>query len=112
MSSKKYICYEMIYKPNENKEEKKEKMKYYKFIDKKEYTGELLRIFGRYFVKHNKNNCRIIYKNKIYKLKEYLEEIDNNNYGDIIKLKLIIFNNIINMKEMFYGCYHLTSISE
>ena len=40
----------MIYKPNENKEEKKEKMKYYGFIDEKEYTGELLRIFGRYFV--------------------------------------------------------------
>ena len=77
MSSKKYICYEMIYKPNENKEEKKEKMEFFEL--EKEYTGELLRIFGSYFVKHNKNNCRIIYKNKLYKLKEYLEEIDNNN---------------------------------
>ena len=29
-----------------------------------------------------------------------------------IKIKLIGINYIINMRKMFYGCYHLTSISE
>ena len=114
------LIYEMIYKPNENKKEKKEKKKEFKeddefiFDDEKEYNDDVLRIFGKYFVKHNKNKCKIIYKNKKYELKEYFEEIDNNynkNY-EIIKLKLIGINNISDISEMFYGCIHLTSILE
>ena len=66
------------------KKKKKKKKKQFKedgdfiFDDEKEYNEDILRIFGKYFVKHNKNKCKIIYKNKKYKLKEYLEEIDNN----------------------------------
>ena len=81
------LIYEMIYKPNENKKGKKEKKKQFKeqfkeerdflFDDEKEYNDDVLRIFGKYFVNHNKNKCKIIYKNKKYELKEYLEEIDN-----------------------------------
>ena len=118
------IIYEMIYKPNENKKEKKEKKKQFKedgefiFDDEKEYNDDVLRIFGKYFVKHNKNKCKIIYKNKKYELKEYFEEIDNNynkNYEIPemeIKLKLIGINNISDISKMFYGCIHLTSILE
>ena len=110
----------MIYKPNENKKEKKDKMKKFKeeirfrLDDEKEYKEDVIRIFGKYFVKQNKNKCKIIYNNKKYKLKEYFDQIDNNYNSKIkeIKIKLIGINHITNMKEMFYGCYHLTSLSE
>ena len=74
-----------------------------------------LRIFGKNFVKTNSNKCKIIYKNKIYQLKEFFNEIDINykyKYKDIIKLKLFGVDNIIDMNRMFFGCYHLESVSE
>ena len=43
----------------------------------KEKTG----IFGKEFVHRNKKICRIIYKNKKYKLTEFIEDIDNNYLG-------------------------------
>ena len=110
----------MIYKPNENKKEKKEEMKKLKeeddFLldDEKEYTEDVIRILGKYFVKQNKNKCKIIYNNKKHKLKEYFDEIDKNYNHKIkeIKLKLVGINNITNMEQMFYGCYYLSSITE
>ena len=112
--------FKMIYKPNENKKEKKEIIKKmideddFTFDDEKETKEEVIRILGKYFVKQNKNKCKIIYNNKKYKLKEYFDEIDINYKKDIkeIKLKLIGIDNITNMKKMFYGCIHLRSISE
>ena len=55
-----------------------------------------------------------MYNNKKYELKEYFDEIDKNYNHEIkeIKLKLIGINNITNMKDMFYGCIHLSSVSE
>ena len=110
----------MIYKPNENKKEKKDKIKKFKEENKyrldneKEYAGDVIKIFGKYFVKQNKNKCEIIYNNKKYKLKEYFDEIDNKYNLKIkeIKIKLIGINNITNMKDMFHGCIHLTSLSQ
>ena len=109
--------FEIIYKPNENKKEKIEKIKNLKkqfnfFLDTdKEYSGDVLRIFGKKFVKHNKNKCILIYNNKKYELKEYFEEIDNNYKNkDIIKIKLYGINNISDMSRIFYGCYYLTSV--
>ena len=110
----------MLYKPNENTTEKIEKMNNLKedhmFIleDEKEYTENVIRIFGKYFVKQNINKCKLIYRNKKYKLKEYFDEIDANYNRNIqmIKLKLIGIDNISNMKSMFYGCYHLYLVSE
>ena len=111
----------MVYKPNENKKEKKEKkdkIKEFKeeigfLLDNgKEYKEDVIRIFGKYFVKQNKNKCKIIYNNKKYELKEYFDEIDKNYNIEIkeIKLKLIGINNITDMQEMFDGCCHLTSV--
>ena len=111
--------FEMIYKPNENKDEKKEKLRGYKeynffhFIDEKEYSGDVIRILDKYFIKNNKNKGKLIYNNKKYELKEYFEEIDNNYRNkDIIKIKLYGINNIFDMNRMFYGCYHLSLFSE
>ena len=116
--NKKNVVYEIIYKPNENidwKKKKLDELKKYNFLwgDDEEYSGKEFRIFGKKFVKRNKYTCKIIYNNKEYELKEYFKEIDNN-YQDknIIKLKFIIIIDIIDMSEMFYGCYHLISFSE
>ena len=134
IKNEEYIGNKKINKYNENnyyfimkykldEKEKKEEIKKLKeekiFIlnDKKEYTDNLIRIFGKNFVKKNKNKCKIIFNNKKYKLKEYFNSI-NNNYiyylGKIkeIKLKLIGITTVTNMKEMFYGCYYLSSVSE
>ena len=111
--SKKNVIYEIIYKPNENIDWKKEELGKLQLDDDKEYSGDEFRIFGKKFVERNKYTCKIIYNNKQYELKEYFKEIDNN-YKDknIIKLKLIEIVDIIDMSEMFYGCYHLISFSE
>ena len=76
----------MIYKPNENKKEKIDILKIFKSREKfifveREYTGEIIRLFGKYFVKQNSNKCKIIYKNKKYKLKEYF---------DVLKIIIIL----------------------
>ena len=107
----------MIYKPNEkDKKEKIKNLKKERFLldDEKEYTEDVIRIFGKYFVIRNKNKCKIVYNNKKYQLKEYFDEIDNNYNPEIkeIKIKLNGINNITNLSKMFYGCYHLSSVSE
>ena len=80
------------YKPNDNNKEK------VKILDKK-------------FIKKNRNKCKIIYKNKIYELREYFEDIDiNYNHKDIIKFKLIFIHNIIDMSYILYDCGSLISL--
>ena len=110
----------LIYKPNEEKKEKLEKIKKLyenKLIlldDEKDYKADTIKIFGKSFVKKNKKKCKIIYNNKMFELKEYFHEIVNNYNREIkeIKLKLIGIQNVSKMEEIFNGCYYLTSISE
>ena len=88
----KYIV--MIYKPNENKKEKKEKIEelektgWFKLNSDIKYKEDAIRIFGRYFIQQNKNKSKIIYNNKLYELKEYFNEIAGfyNHYIKDIKL--------------------------
>ena len=109
----------MIYKLNIDKKEKQKiiqtfKVKRFPFDDEKDYKEDAIRILGKYFVERNKNNCKIIYNNKKYKLKEFLDEIDggyNHNIKEI-KLKIIGINNITDFTDMFHGCFHLLSVSE
>ena len=110
----------MIYKLNKNKKEKKKIIKEmkdgkYHFDNEKDGSDvNVIRIFGKYFIKENQNKSKIVYNNKKYELKEYFDEIDKNYNHEIkeIKLKLIGINNITNMKDMFHGCIHLSSVSE
>ena len=109
----------MIYKLNIDKKEKQKiiqtfKVERFPFDDEKDYKEDAIRILGKYFVERNKNNCKIIYNNKKYKLKEFLDEIDDNYNHNIkeIKLKIIGINNIIDFSKMFRGCFHLLSVSE
>ena len=60
-------------------------------------------------------NCKIIYNNRIYEIKEYLDDIDEyykTNFKDLISIKLRFTNNFINAREMFHKCNCLLSISD
>ena len=85
------IHIEIIYKPKENEK-------------------DIIRIFGKKFVKKNKDKCKIIYKGKEYELKEYFEDIDNNyNHNKNIILKIRINNIITDASFMFSQCHNLIS---
>ena len=74
---------------------------------------ENLKILGKEFIKKNINKCKLIYRNKKYKLKENFEDIDiNYNHKDLIKLKFIMLNNIIDTSYMFFNCNSLISLSD
>jgi len=108
-------CLTIIYKMIGKKKIIKLIERSFKFYDDQEYDGNVLRIFGKDFVKQHKNKCKLIYKNKKLKLKEYLEKYDEDYYKKKenieIKIKLFGINNITSMKKMFYGCIHLLSVS-
>ena len=91
---KKNILLKLNYKVKKNQEEK-------------------LRLFSSYFIKKNKLMCKIIFKNKIYEIKEFLDDI-YLNYKDegFVTIILIILNNIIDIRKMFKECISLVSIIE
>ena len=69
-----------------------------------------IKIFGELFVSKNKEKCEILYKDKIYKLKEFFDKKDDDNISeDKIKIKLIGINNITDFSYMFYECNGLIS---
>ena len=71
-----------------------------------------IKIFGYNFVKNNINNCKIIFQEKEIKLREYIDI--NNSFKDLEKkeIKLIGFENVSDMREMFKGCELLISIED
>ena len=69
-----------------------------------------IRIFGKLFVKNNKDNCRIIYKKKEYELVELFDNIEKNNNKSVIIIYLRILNDLTDMSYMLYGCDSLISI--
>ena len=72
-----------------------------------------VRIFGNYFVKNNKQKCKIIYKNKEYELQDYFNDIDENyNNKDDIKIKINGMDNITDIASMFSNCYTLCSLPD
>ena len=83
-----------IYKPNEFHEEK-------------------VRILGKKFFEKNEFKGLIIYKNKQYKLKEYIEDIDIN-YNHKSKFEIIFFldDNFLDVSYLFSKCKSLISSSE
>ena len=60
-------------------------------------------------------SCKIIYNNRIYEIKEHLNDIDEyyeTKFKDSISIKLRFTNNFINAREMFHKCNCLLSISD
>ena len=81
--------------------------------DKSKNNNKKLRIFGKIFVNKNKNKCKIIYKNKKYKLKEYFEDLKCSKINENqVKLILRMESTISDMSHMFDECLELESISE
>ena len=66
-----------------------------------------INIFGKMFVKNNKNNCKFICEDKLYDLKEFFDLSNYEKTKGILLIKLIGVNNIKNMSEMFYQCTSL-----
>ena len=63
----------------------------------------IIKIFGEEFIKNNKNKCIIIYKNKIYPLKEYfyLSDTEKEKFLEIL---IIEIDNISDKSYMFHNC--------
>ena len=71
----------------------------------KEDNSKNVRIFGTDFVKNNKKNFIIIYKDKEFELTEFFNEIDKDyNNKDIISFKLKQINVFNNISDMFGEC--------
>ena len=72
-----------------------------------------VKIFGSDFVNNNKKNCKILYNNMEYELKEYFNEIDKAyNNKEEIKIKLKVIYNVTNMSSMFRNCKTLYSLPD
>ena len=87
-------------KLNKDNKEKKEIIIKYKVTE--DYKNEKkIKIFGTNFVLNNKKKSKIIYKDKEYDLTEKLVINENINIKDIIEIKLILYEPIIDMSGMF-----------
>ena len=73
--------------------------------------GGEIKLFGSGFVGRNKDKCKIIYNEEEYDLMEYFT-FDNNCNHNSIKIQLRINNNITDIRNMFYACEELLSISD
>ena len=88
-------------------------------LDEENIKSNQIKIFGEKFVENNKNNCRIIYKDKYYDLKIFFDINQDNNENEnqlnenilSIKLKMDI-NKITNLSNMFNQCIQLKSFSD
>ena len=66
-----------------------------------------IKIFGRNFIKNNKDKCKIIIDGKENELQEYIP----NNNKDFIEIRLKGITNIIDISYMFSGCSSLSNLS-
>ena len=78
----------------------------------KKENKDKIRIFGKNFVKNNKDKAKIIFNDNEYELKEFFEDIiyDDNKYE--IRLILRILEDIIDLGGMFSGCDSLYSFPD
>ena len=84
-------------------------------LKQKKNNDDKIRIFGKNFVENNKDKCKIIFQNNQYKLKEYLEDLNNMFFGcnSLISLPDISDWNTLrvnNMSYLFSGCNSLLSL--
>ena len=78
-----------------------------------EFHDEKVRIIGKKFFEKNKLKGVVVYNNKQYKLKEYIEDIDIN-YNHKSKFEIIFFlvDNFLDVSYLFSKCKSLISLSE
>ena len=71
-----------------------------------------IKLFGKYFVNNNINNCYLLINNKEEKLCEYLELNEEQKKKNELKIKLIEKNKITNMSYMFSWCKSLKELPD
>ena len=76
--------------------------------DEEEEEEEKIKIFGKKFVRNNKNKCYILYEGKKNNLVEFFNV--GNNLKKSIIIKLIEINSFINLEHMFNKCEYITLI--
>ena len=79
----------------------------YKNTDNIKYKVNIL---GKKFIEKNKDKGSIIYNSYEFELKEYFEDIDNNNHNDKIKFLLCLDKSINDISYLFYECKKLISV--
>ena len=79
-------------------------------IKYKDIMRDKIRIFGKNFVKNNKDKCKIIIDGKEYELMEGFNI--NNKIKIEIEIKLIGIHNITDMSYMFNGCSSLSKLPD
>ena len=85
-----------------------DKMKINYEIDK---DNKKVRLFGKNFVKNNKNKCKFIIESKVYELMEEFNIEGLNIINNILEIELK--NNILkNTSYMFYDCSSLKSLPD
>ena len=79
------------------------------YLNKKTKKEKNIRIIGKEFAKRNKNEVKLIYKNK----KIYFGDlfINSNVKEDIFKIKMILVNNSYNKNSLFENCKFLLKFS-
>jgi len=69
-----------------------------------------IKIFGKEFVKNNKNNCKIIFGGQEQEISEYLKINDNIKENENLEITFKEINKIDNMSHLFSGCLSLKEI--
>jgi len=70
-----------------------------------------IKIFGKEFVKNNKNNFKIIFEEQEQEISEYLKINNDVKKDGKLKIKFKEINKIENMSHLFSGCLSLTDIT-
>ena len=71
-----------------------------------------IKIFGKAFVENNKDKCHIMIDGNKIDLCEYIDLSKDFKKQEILELKLIGIQKVINMSYMFYCCSSLKDLSD
>ena len=69
-----------------------------------------IRIFGKDFIKNNKNKCKIIIEGKEEEIKEYINIDKTLKNKNILEIKLKEITTVTDMSYMFFHCSNLLSL--
>lgn len=104
MKNKIYLIFDII-----EKIKKKDEITLIYNIEK---NSNFVKLFDSEFVNNNKNNCKIIFRNKEYTLTENFEIKNDDMQEEKLEMKLTGVSTITNASKMFYECKQLYSLPD